>query len=58
MSWFFGKPNNERFRVDVIDTWNMTITHTTRSTRKTMRLRFRGNRTLQFEYAVQSDLQN
>jgi len=26
VSWFFGKSNNERFKVDVIDTWNMTIT--------------------------------
>jgi len=26
VSWFYGKPANKRFKVDVIDTWNMTIT--------------------------------
>ncbi len=26
VSWFYGKPAKKRFKVDVIDTWNMTIT--------------------------------
>ena len=26
IAWFYGKPKNMRFKVDVIDTWNMTIT--------------------------------
>ena len=26
VAWFYGKPKNVRFKVDVIDTWNMTIT--------------------------------
>ncbi|KPK41479.1 MAG: hypothetical protein AMJ65_09385 [Phycisphaerae bacterium SG8_4] len=26
VAWFYGKPKQGRFKVDVIDTWNMTIT--------------------------------